>query len=93
MEKAGINWCIDGHFVSKPDGSWHPTGDYRLLNAATVPDRYPLPNIRDFTAKLRGRCFFSKIDLVKGYYQVPMYFFIVMLLFGNTMSKSNYNNK
>ena len=78
MEKAGIIRRADGpwasplHLVPKPDGSWRPTGDYRLLNAATVPDRYPLPNIRDFTANLWGRCYFSKIDLVKGYYQVPM---------------------
>ena len=78
MEKAGIirrangPWASPLHLVPKPDGSWRPTGDYRLLNVSTVPDRYPLPNIRDFTANLKGRCFFSKIDLVKGYYQVPM---------------------
>ena len=37
----------------------------------TRPDRYPLP-IRDFTNNLRGCKFFSKLDLVKGYNQVPM---------------------
>ena len=37
----------------------------------TRPDRYPLPNIRDFTNNLRGCKFFSKLDLVKGYNQVP----------------------
>ena len=79
MEKAGIIRRADGpwssplHLVKKADGSWRPTGDYRQLNNATVPDRYPLPNIRDFSAGLRGRRFFSKIDLVKGYYQVPMH--------------------
>ena len=79
MEKAGIIRRADGpwssplHLVKKADGSWRPTGDYRQLNNATVPDRYPLPNIRDFSAGLRGRRFFSKIDIEKGYYQVPMH--------------------
>ena len=35
-------------------------------------DQYPLPNICDFTNNLRGCKFFSKLDLVKGYNQVPM---------------------
>ena len=60
------------HLVPKPDGSWRPTGDYRRLNNITVPDRYPIPNIYDFTAQLSGKRVFSKIDLVKGYYQIPM---------------------
>ena len=58
--------------VPKPDGSWRPCGDYRRLNTVTVPDRYPVPNIQDFTANLAGCKIFSKLDLIKGYYQVPM---------------------
>ncbi len=38
----------------------------------TEDDRYPLPSIQDFTANLAGCTIFSKIDLVKGYHQVPM---------------------
>jgi hypothetical protein len=38
----------------------------------TVPDSYPLPNIQDFSNKLHGAVIFSKIDLVKGYHQVPV---------------------
>jgi hypothetical protein len=30
------------------------------------------PSIQDFTANLAGCTIFSKIDLVKGYHQVPM---------------------
>ena len=46
-------------------------GDYRRLNTQTVPDRYPLPNIADFSAMLHISKVFTKLDLTKGYYQVP----------------------
>ena len=59
--------------VPKTDGTWRPCGDYRLLNAQTVPDRYLVPNVHDLSARLHGCTVFSKLDLVKGYYQVPMH--------------------
>lgn len=78
MEEAGIirrstsPWSSPLHMVPKPDGSWRPCGDYRALNNATVPDRYPVPHIHDFTSRLSGCKVFTKLDLVKGYYQVPV---------------------
>jgi len=60
------------HVVPKPDGSIRPCGDYRRLNMQTTPDRYPLPHIQDFTAKLHGKKIFSKVDLCKGYHQIPV---------------------
>ena len=59
--------------VPKADGSWHPFGDYPRLNNATTPDKYPLPNISEFSARLAGCTIYSKLDLVKGCYKVPMY--------------------
>ena len=38
----------------------------------TIPDWYPLPNIADFTSRISGATVFSKLDLQKGYYLVPM---------------------
>jgi len=58
--------------VQKKNGGWCPFGDYRRFNIVTIPDRYPLPNIADFTARVRGSTIFSKLNLQKGYYQVPM---------------------
>ena len=40
------------HMVQKPDGSWCPCSDYCCLNTMTVPDRYPLPNMANFTSCL-----------------------------------------
>ncbi|GFN92154.1 Gag-Pol polyprotein [Plakobranchus ocellatus] len=78
MEDMGIirrfksAWSSPLHMVPKADGNWHPCGDYRRLNASTDDDRYPLPHIQDFNNHLAGCKVFSKIDLIKGYHQIPM---------------------
>ena len=67
MEKAGIvrrscsTWSSLLHMVRKKDGGWRPCGDYRRLNNVTIPDRYPLPNIADFTSCLDGSSVFFQI--------------------------------
>ena len=78
LEDAGIarrsnsSWASPLHMVPKADGTWRPCGDYRALNGKTTPDRYPIPHIQDFAAHLRGMEVFSKIDLFKGYYNIPV---------------------
>ena len=78
LEAAGIvrrsnsPWSSPLHMVPKADGSWRPCGDYRCLNTVTTPDQYPLPSMLDLSAKLHGCKFFSCVDLVKGYHQIPM---------------------
>ena len=58
--------------VPKDDGTWRPCGDYQRLNAITIGDRYPLPYLHDFASQLHGTTIFSKVDLIKGYHQVPV---------------------
>ena len=58
--------------MRKVDGSWRLCGDFRRLNLVTEPDVYLLPNMLDFAAKAAGCTVFSKIDLRKGYHQIPM---------------------
>ena len=61
------------HLAPKKDGTWRPCGDFRRLNDATVGDSYPLPHIHDLTSKILGATIFRKMDLVKGYHQIPVH--------------------
>lgn len=65
-------WASPLHIVPKPNGEWRLCGDYRRLNSVTIPDRYPVPHIHDFGFLLNGAKVFSKVDLVKAYYQIPV---------------------
>lgn len=64
-------WSSPLYPVSKgTPGDWSPCRDYRAQNAATVPDRYYLPYIQDYTSHLHGCYDFSKVELVCVYHQI-----------------------
>lgn len=65
------SWASPLHVVTKKDGSLRVCGDYRRLNAVTVPDRYPIPRIQDFTYRLHGKTIFSKLDIKTAYFWIP----------------------
>ena len=46
-------WSSALHLVPKDSGS-RPCGDYRALNTPTIPDRYLVPHIQDYSHGLSG---------------------------------------
>ena len=78
MEKMGVcskaasPWASPLYMTPKKDGTWRPCGDYRRLNLITEPDHYAMPNISDLTSSIGTSRVFSKLDLLKGYFQVPV---------------------
>ena len=56
----------------KSDGSPRFCTDYRKVNAVTVPDSFPLPRMEDCVDNLGSAVFVTKLDLLKGYWQVPL---------------------
>lgn len=58
--------------VKKQDGTWRFCIDYRALNAITVKDRFPLPNLHGQLQYLQQAKYFSTLDLTQEYYQIAI---------------------
>lgn len=66
------SWSSPIHVTMKKDGSIRLCGDYRKLNAITLPDRYPIPRLLDFTYLLPKKTIFSRVDIKRAYNQIPV---------------------
>ncbi|KAK7105052.1 hypothetical protein V1264_019673 [Littorina saxatilis] len=58
--------------VKKKDGTNRVCIDFRKVNKITVFDPEPMPTAADLFRRLTGSKIFSKIDLSKGYWQIPV---------------------
>ena len=72
LEKSRSPWCAPIVPLRKKDGSIRLCIDYRALNRVTKDDRFPMPNVSDLVFSLHGMRVFSTLDLVRGFYQVPL---------------------
>lgn len=79
-----LNRLLDSGVITPSNSPWsfpvmiarHRTGklrmcvDYKKLNAQTVKDAYPLPDIETIIKSMGGKLFYSTVDLAQGYHQV-----------------------
>ena len=65
-------WASPCLLVPKEDGQQRFCTDYRRVNAVTVPDAYPLPRVDDLIDEVGQARYITKLDLLKGYYQIPL---------------------
>jgi hypothetical protein len=65
-------WGCSALFVEMKDKQLCLCLDYRLLNAITIKNKYPLPCIDILFDQLAGAQVFSKIDLHSSYHQIKI---------------------
>ena len=58
--------------VMKKDNTIRLCIDFRKLNSITVFDAEPIPTLEELLSKLKGAKYFTKCDLTKGYWQIPL---------------------
>ncbi len=78
LEKGLIQPCLGPYaspilVVKKPNSTdLRCVIDYRKVNEVTTADEYPQPMVQELIDKLKGAKYYSKMDLLSGFYQVRM---------------------
>lgn len=78
MLKAGVIEASNSPYnspivlVKKKDGSNRFCIDFRRINAVTKFDCEPMTDVDSIMAKVGGDKYFTKVDMTKGYWQIPV---------------------
>lgn len=54
--------------VKKKNGEWRLCVDYRILNAYTIKNKFPLPIVEELFEELLGAKWFTTLDLRSGFH-------------------------
>ena len=81
MEEAHIiervtgptEWCVPMVPVQKSNGKLRICVDPRKLNSAVKGARFVLPTLEDIAPKLAAAQYFSKLDAISGFWQIPLH--------------------
>ena len=72
LEHSQSAWSDAMVPIRKPNGAIRLCIDYRKLNSVTQPDPYQIPRVDDMLDEVAEAVWLTKLDINKGYYQVPM---------------------
>ena len=72
IEASHSEWSSPCLLVPKPDKTFRFCTDYRKVNAVTKTDSFPIPRMEDCIEQVGHSKYVTKLDLLKGYYQVPL---------------------
>ena len=72
VEPSESPYCSPVLIVKKKDNTNRFCIDFRTLNKITVFDAEPMPNMEEIFTKIAGHKYISKLDLTKGYWQIPL---------------------
>ena len=72
IEPSYSDWSSPCILVPKPDGTFRFCTDFRKVNTVTKTDSFPLPRIEDCIDRVGKAKYVTTLDLLKGYWQVPL---------------------
>ncbi|KAH8272615.1 hypothetical protein KR018_004514, partial [Drosophila ironensis] len=65
-------WIVPKKTDASGEKKYRLVIDYRKLNAITISDRYPIPEIGEIIAQLGRNKYFTVLDLKGGFHQIPL---------------------
>ncbi len=72
IEPSTSKWSCPPIPVRKKDGGIRIVVDYRKINDITIPEPFDMPTVDSIVSRLGSAKFLSKLDLLKGFHQVPL---------------------
>jgi transposase InsO family protein len=73
VRQSQSSYAAPALLIKKKDETWRLVIDYKKLNAITIKDNYPLPNMEVTLQTLgAGYSYFTKLDLKSGFWQLPI---------------------
>ena len=72
VEPSESPYCSPALIIKKKDNTNRFCIDFHTLNKVTVFDAEPMPNMEEIFTKIAGHKYISKLDLIKGYWQIPL---------------------
>lgn len=66
-------WIVPKKLDSSNEKKYRMVVDYRKLNAVTISDRYPIPEINEVLSQMKSQKFFTVLDLKSGFHQIPLH--------------------